>query len=64
MTPKQQEDLAIEWQVTGSRMKQDIEAEYLQKYGNNHNREHWEKHLVEVLNIRHYWKNVGCFEKI
>lgn len=59
MTPEQRKDLAIEWQVTGSRMKQDIKTEYLKKYGHNHNEVHWEKHLVEALNIRPYWKNVG-----
>lgn len=59
MTPEQRKDLAIEWQITDSRTKQDIKSEYLRKYGHVHNEEHWEVHLLEALNIRPYWENVG-----
>lgn len=59
MTEEQREDLLTEWSVTSSKMKKQIEQEYLDRFGTKHNQAHWERYLVEALNLEQSWRGRG-----
>lgn len=59
MTDKQKEDLYIEWDVTSSRLKEQIRQQYKEQYGDGQSLEHWEEYLVDVLNLRQSWESNG-----
>lgn len=59
MTETQREDLLLEWELTPSKIKQHIQDEYVQKYGDIFSRDCWEDHLVEALNLRRIWEQNG-----
>lgn len=59
MTDRQREDLWIEWQVTSSRVKEQITGQYRDAYGEKLSEEHWEEFLVEALNLRQSWEASG-----
>lgn len=59
MTDKQRKDLYIEWDVTSSKVKQQIMSQYEKEYGSKVSNEHWEEYLVKALNLKQSWESNG-----
>ncbi|SHO52319.1 hypothetical protein [Desulfopila aestuarii] len=59
MTEEQREDLLIEWSVTSSKIREQIEKEYLERCGSLQSQAHWEQHLVKALNLEQSWRRRG-----
>ena len=57
MTEKQRKDLFVEWEVTSTKIKNQLKEEYIDKFGMDPSGEHWENFLVEALNLRQSWKS-------
>lgn len=59
MTDKQRKDLYIEWEVTSSKIKNQITEQYLEEFGEKVSAEHWEEYLVQALNLKQSWESNG-----
>jgi hypothetical protein len=59
MTDKQRKDLYIEWDVTSSKIKEQITIQYQKKYGREMSGPHWEEFLVKALNLKQSWESNG-----
>ncbi len=59
MTEAQREDLYLEWELTPSKLKQQIRKDYFEKYGSKRPQGHWEEYLVNVLNLKQMWEGNG-----
>lgn len=59
MTAEQREDLLVEWDITSTRIKNQIITEYHQQFGNTQPIEHWELFLIDALNLQQSWRARG-----
>lgn len=59
MTEKQRNDLYIEWEVTSSKIKNQLREAYREQFGDEQSNEHWEEYLADALNLRQSWDSSG-----
>lgn len=59
MTEKQRNDLYVEWEVTSTKIKNQLKEKYIGQYGAEPSGEHWENFLVDALNLRQSWESSG-----
>ena len=59
MTEEQREDLLIEWNITSTKIKDEIKQEYRNRHGSNRGIDHWEHYLVKALNLEQSWRKRG-----
>jgi hypothetical protein len=59
MTPNQQEDLFIEWDLYEPGQQEDMITEYRIKFRGNYSKDGFCEFLAEKLEIKGYWAKMG-----